>query len=106
MSFSLDALKEQEIDRFMLPDTLGVLHPEQTYQLVKLMVDKYPELRFDFHAHNDYDLAVANTFMAVKAGAVGVHTTVNGLGERTGNASLASVVGVLNDFCEGIELVL
>lgn len=100
----IDALKEQNIERFMLPDTLGVLHPEQTYQLVKLMVDRYPGLRFDFHAHNDYDLAVANTFMAVKAGAVGVHTTVNGLGERTGNASLASVVGVLNDFCEGIKL--
>lgn len=100
----IDALKEQEIERFMLPDTLGVLHPKQTYKLIKLMVDKYPELRFDFHAHNDYDLAIANTFMAVKAGASGVHTTVNGLGERTGNASLSSVIGVLNDFCEGVEL--
>lgn len=100
----VDALKEEEIERFMLPDTLGVLEPEQTYQLVKLMVDRYPGVRFDFHAHNDYDLAVANTFMAVRAGAVGVHTTVNGLGERTGNAPLSSVVGVLNDFCEGIKL--
>lgn len=100
----IDALKEEEIERFMLPDTLGVLEPEQTYQLVKLMVDRYPGVRFDFHAHNDYDLAVANTFMAVRAGAVGVHTTVNGLGERTGNAPLSSVVGVLNDFCEGIKL--
>ncbi|UZQ84522.1 2-isopropylmalate synthase [Thermoclostridium stercorarium] len=100
----IDSLKDYEIERFMLPDTLGILHPEQTYQLVKLMVDRYPDLRFDFHAHNDYDLAVANTFMAVKAGAVGVHTTVNGLGERTGNAPLSSVVGVLNDFCKGIEL--
>ena len=100
----VDALKEEEIERFMLPDTLGVLEPEQTYQLVKLMVDRYPGVRFDFHAHNDYDLAVANTFMAVRAGTVGVHTTVNGLGERTGNAPLSSVVGVLNDFCEGIKL--
>lgn len=100
----INALKDQEIERFMLPDTLGILNPEQTYRLVKLMVDKYPDLRFDFHAHNDYDLAVANTLMAVKAGAVGVHTTVNGLGERTGNASLSSVVGVLNDFCEDIQL--
>jgi D-citramalate synthase len=100
----IDALKEEEIERFMLPDTLGVLEPEQTYQLVKLMVDRYPGVRFDFHAHNDYDLAVANTFMAVRAGTVGVHTTVNGLGERTGNAPLSSVVGVLNDFCEGIKL--
>jgi len=61
------------------------------------MRQKYPDIHFDFHAHNDYDFAVANTFMAVQAGFTGVHATVNGLGERTGNPSLASVVAVLND---------
>lgn len=100
----IDALKDEDIERFMLPDTLGVLHPKETYNLVKIMVDRYPQLFFDFHAHNDYDMAVANTYMAVMAGAKGVHTTVNGLGERTGNASLSSVIGVLNDFCPDIKL--
>jgi D-citramalate synthase len=51
----------------------------------------------DFHGHNDYDLAVANVFAALKAGVHGIHTTVNGLGERAGNVPLSSVVGILND---------
>ena len=42
------------------------------------MVDRYPDLRFDFHAHNDYDLAVANVYSAIRAGIKGIHTTVNG----------------------------
>ncbi len=54
-------------------------------------------LRFDFHAHNDYDLAVANTAAAVRAGFHGVHVTMNGLGERAGNAPLSSAVAVLHD---------
>ena len=95
----IDSLREEEINRIMLPDTLGILEPKQTYKYVKMMIDRYPDMHFDFHAHNDYDLAVANTFMAVKAGVHGVHTTVNGLGERTGNAPLSSVIGVINDFC-------
>ena len=102
--FMIDELMNEEIDRFMLPDTLGILQPEQTFRYVKAMVDKYPNIHFDFHAHNDYDLAVANTFMAVKAGAHGVHTTVNGLGERTGNAPLSSVIGTLSDFLDKSEL--
>jgi D-citramalate synthase len=102
--FLIDELKNDGICRFMLPDTLGILNPEQTYRHVKDMVNRYPDVRFDFHAHNDYDLAVANTFMAVKAGAMGVHTTVNGLGERTGNAPLSSVIGVLCDFLSETEM--
>jgi D-citramalate synthase len=61
------------------------------------MGQKYPDLWFDFHAHNDYDLAVANVYSAIKAGVKGIHTTVNGLGERAGNAPLSSVVGLIND---------
>ena len=93
----IDALKDVGVDRFMLPDTLGILVPDQTFEFCSVMTQKYSGLRFDFHAHNDYDMAVANTLMAVKAGCTGVHTTVNGLGERTGNAPLSSVIGVLND---------
>jgi D-citramalate synthase len=84
----------------MLPDTLGILNPEQTFNFCRKMIDKYPSLHFDFHAHNDYDLAVANVFAAVKAGVHGIHTTVNGLGERAGNAPLSSVIGVLRDHLE------
>jgi (R)-citramalate synthase len=95
--YMLDSLKDENIQRFMLPDTLGILNPEQTYEFCKKIVDRYPDLHFDFHSHNDYDLAVANVFSAVKAGIKGVHTTINGLGERAGNAPLSSVIGVLRD---------
>jgi D-citramalate synthase len=95
--FLTDALKDENIRRFMLPDTLGILNPDQTYSLCKKMCDTFPHLHFDFHAHNDYDLSVANVLAAVKAGVNGIHTTVNGLGERAGNAPLSSVVGILHD---------
>jgi len=95
--FMLDSLKDENIRRFMLPDTLGILNPEQTYDFCKIVRDRYPDLHFDFHSHNDYDLAVANVFSAVKAGINGIHTTVNGLGERAGNAPLSSVISVLRD---------
>jgi D-citramalate synthase len=95
--YMLDSLKNENIERFMLPDTLGILNPEQTFDFCKKVIDRYPSLHFDFHAHNDYDLAVANVFSAVKAGIKGIHTTINGLGERAGNAPLSSVIGVLRD---------
>ncbi len=93
----LDGLKNEGINRFMLPDTLGILNPDQTYQYCSIVREKYPDLNFDFHAHNDYDLATANVYSAVKAGITGIHTTLNGLGERAGNVPLSSVVGVLKD---------
>lgn len=95
--FMVDNLKDENIKRFMLPDTLGILNPINTGEYCKIMIDRYPNLHFDFHAHNDYDLAVANVFAAVSVGVKGVHTTVNGLGERAGNAPLTSVVATLKD---------
>jgi len=95
--FLMDGLKDQPIKRFMLPDTLGVLNPDQTFDFCSQMVKRYPNLHLDFHAHNDYDLAVANVYAAVRAGIIGIHTTVNGLGERAGNAPLTSVIAVLHD---------
>ncbi len=95
--YIIDNLKEENIVRFMLPDTLGILNPELTFDFCKKVIDRYPSLHFDFHAHNDYDLAVANVYSAVKAGVKGIHTTVNGLGERAGNAPLSSVISVLRD---------
>ena len=95
--FMIDRLKDFPVKRFMLPDTLGVLNPVNTYEFCRLMKNRYPELNFDFHAHNDYDLAVGNVFAAINSGITGIHTTMNGLGERAGNAPMASVVAVLHD---------
>jgi (R)-citramalate synthase len=95
--FMVDSLKDENIKRFMLPDTLGILNPDETRDFCKKMITRYPEIHFDFHAHNDYDFAVANVFEAVKAGVKGIHVTVNGLGERAGNAPLSSVLAVLHD---------
>lgn len=96
----LDSLKDEKIERIMLPDTLGILNPDQTYSFCRKTVEKYPSVHFDFHPHNDYDLAVANAYSAVSAGIKGLHTTVNGLGERAGNAPLSSVIGVLRDLLD------
>jgi D-citramalate synthase len=95
--FLMDNLKNEPIKRYMLPDTLGILNPDETAEYCKLMLDRYPGLHFDFHAHNDYDLATGNVLASVLAGVAGVHTTVNGLGERAGNVPLTSVVAVLTD---------
>ena len=92
-----DALATMPIKRIMLSDTLGVLNPDSTQKYCSMMVERYPSVHFDFHAHNDYDLAVANVWSAIKAGIKGIHTTVNGLGERAGNAPLGSVLAVLKD---------
>lgn len=99
----LDFCTKLPVKRILLPDTLGVLTPEESYDFVKKLVDRYPDTHFDFHAHNDYDLGVANVIQAVKAGAHGLHLTVNGLGERAGNAPLASSVAVLNDFVKEVS---
>lgn len=93
----MDALVESGIKRFLLPDTLGILNPMQVTEFFGKMKERYPSAHFDFHAHNDYDLAVGNSLAAVKAGASGLHVTVNGLGERCGNAPLASVEAILKD---------
>lgn len=95
--YLVDNLKDLPIKRFMLPDTLGILNPHSTWRCCRHMINRYPDLHFDFHAHNDYDLAVANVMVAVEVGVHGVHVTMNGLGERAGNASLPSVVAVLHD---------
>ena len=93
----VDALKQTSIRRFMLPDTLGVLNPLLAVEYMRKMRKQYPELHFDFHAHIDYDLAIANVSAAALCGFQGIHTAVNGLGERAGNAPLSSVQALLHD---------
>ena len=100
----LDFLTQQPIERVLLPDTLGVLTPHLTYTYVSDLVKRYPKTHFDFHAHNDYDLSIANVMEALKAGAHGLHLTVNGMGERAGNAPLSSAVAVMNDFFPDIKM--
>ena len=101
--FSLvDAMKDAGIKRFMLPDTLGVLNPMLVIDYFRKMKSRYESLHFDFHAHNDYDLAVSNVLAAVWSGAKGLHTSINGLGERAGNAPLASVQAILRDHFDAV----
>ncbi|MEE9525311.1 MAG: alpha-isopropylmalate synthase regulatory domain-containing protein [Candidatus Woesearchaeota archaeon] len=94
--YMLKEIQEQGIERIMLPDTLGILSPEQTYTFIKEIKKHFPG-KYDFHAHNDYGLATANTVQAVLAGVNGIHTTINTLGERTGNTSLIEIAVVLKD---------
>ncbi|MES2377437.1 MAG: alpha-isopropylmalate synthase regulatory domain-containing protein [Bacteroidota bacterium] len=102
----LDFITQQPVKRILLPDTLGVLTPKETAKFLTELIAKYPGVHFDFHAHNDYDLGTANVLEAVKAGISGLHLTVNGMGERAGNAALASAVAVINDFAPEVEIAL
>ncbi|WP_194777027.1 alpha-isopropylmalate synthase regulatory domain-containing protein [Pararhodonellum marinum] len=93
-------LANKPVQRIMLPDTLGLLHPHEVAKFVRLITSEFPDCHFDFHAHNDYDLSVANVLEAIANGVSGIHTTVNGLGERAGNAPLESVVAAVSDFTD------
>ena len=93
----MDGLCELPIAHFMLPDTLGVMAPAEVRESFTDMRERYPQCQFDFHPHNDYGLATANCMAAVQAGAATIHCTINCLGERAGNASLAEVCLALRD---------
>ena len=96
----IEFLTTLPVKRIMLPDTLGLLSPEETKAFFIQISTKFPNAHFDFHAHNDYDLSVANVMEAIMYGASGIHTTINGLGERAGNAPLESVIAVIKDFTD------
>ena len=99
----LDFITQLPVKRVLLPDTLGVLTYWETGEYIKELVSRYPNTHFDFHAHNDYDLGTANALEAVRNGIHGLHLTVNGMGERAGNAPLASVIAVLNDYQKDVK---
>jgi D-citramalate synthase len=99
----LDFIATQPVKRVMLPDTLGILTPDEVTDFIGQIIPKYPNIHFDFHGHNDYDLGTANVLEAVKSGVQGIHLTVNGMGERAGNAPLASAVAVLHDFLPKVK---
>jgi D-citramalate synthase len=88
------------VERVYLADTLGIFTPAEVTRYVELMVASWPDSHFEFHGHNDYGLATANCLAAAHAGARGIHTSVNGMGERAGNSKLAEVVAALHDHTE------
>jgi 2-isopropylmalate synthase len=89
------AAQDAGMDTLNVPDTVGCMIPKTTFELIKELktVVKVP---ISTHCHNDFGLAVANSLAAVEAGAAQVHTAVNGLGERAGNAALEEVVTTLH----------
>lgn len=99
----LEFIATQSVKRILLPDTLGVLIPSETFEFLHEIRQRYPQLHIDFHGHNDYDLSVANALEAVKAGVNGLHLTINGMGERAGNTPLESTVAVLNDYVKDVK---
>ena len=78
-------------DRIVACDTVGVLTPERSYELFADLRDAV-KVPISVHCHNDFGMAVANSLAALRAGANEVHATINGLGERAGNASLEEIV--------------
>ncbi len=102
----LDFLQTQPIKRILLPDTLGILTPFETRKFINQLRSRYPDAHLDFHAHNDYDLAIANVMESVDAGIDGLHVTINGMGERAGNAPLASAVAAIKDFMKEVTIQL
>ena len=96
-SFLLDvalAAQNYGASRFRFCDTVGILDPLTTYQKVERLVNRLV-IPIEMHTHNDLGMATANALAGIRAGASSVNTTVNGLGERAGNAALEEVVMAL-----------
>ena len=89
-------------DRFRFCDTLGILDPFTTYDKIRYLAERV-DLDLEVHTHDDLGMATANAIAGIRAGARFVNTTVNGLGERAGNAALEEVVMALKYAC-GIDL--
>lgn len=94
----ISTLRDLPVERFMLCDTLGKLNVPKLTAALELMRCAFPDLRCDFHGHNDYNLACANALAAVECGISGIHCTINGLGERAGNLDLAQFTAAVRDF--------
>ena len=99
--FLLDMCKEMNqrgIERISIPDTVGIMRPRGMYNLVKLVYDHIDKSKtsLDVHCHNDVGLALSNALSGCDAGADQIHTTIDGLGERTGIPTLAETAVALN----------
>ena len=94
--------KEMGADRLRYCDTLGILDPFETFMRVKTIIDIIG-IDVEMHTHNDFGMAIANAIAGIKAGATYVNTTINGLGERAGNASFEEFVMALK-YLENVDL--
>jgi homocitrate synthase NifV len=103
LSFARTA-RDAGADRLRFCDTLGIMDPFSTYMKIKTLID-VTDMDVEMHTHNDFGMATANAIAGVKAGARFVNTTVNGLGERAGNAGLEEVTMTLM-YIEGVNLGL
>ncbi len=83
------------VDRIRLADTVGILNPFSTAQLFSSVCEKFPFVDFEFHGHNDLGMATANSVSALLSGAQSVSATINGLGERAGNACVEEIAAAL-----------
>ena len=89
-------------DRISFADTLGIMQPHIFYDRVRALRERLRPCKIDLHCHDDYGLALANAMAGIRAGADCIHTTVNGLGERTGIPDLAETVVAFHNL-EGVE---
>jgi len=99
INFLLDFIGEARnlgASRIRIADTVGCLNPMTTAKLFKRLLTHNPDFDFEFHGHNDLGMATANTFCAINTGAKSASVTINGLGERAGNAALEQVVIALD----------
>ena len=99
-NFLIDMCKEMNsrgIERISIPDTVGIMRPHGMYNLVRMVSENIDLSRssIDVHCHNDVGLALANALAGCEAGADQIHTTIDGLGERTGIPSLAETAVAL-----------
>ena len=91
-------MNQRGIERISIPDTVGIMRPRGMYNLVKMVHDNIDSSKtaLDVHCHNDVGLALSNALSGCDAGADQIHTTIDGLGERTGIPTLAETAVALN----------
>ena len=97
-----NAAIEAGADRISFADTLGIMQPHDMYERVSALRERLLPCKIDLHCHNDYGLALANAMAGIRGGADCIHTTVNGLGERTGIPDLAETIVAFHNL-EGVE---
>jgi homocitrate synthase len=97
-----NAAIEAGADRISFADTLGVMQPHVFYERVRALRERLLPCQIDLHCHDDYGLSLANAMAGIRAGANCIHTTVNGLGERTGIPDLAETIVAFRNL-EGVE---
>jgi 2-isopropylmalate synthase len=97
-----NAAIEAGADRISFADTLGIMQPHTMFERVQALRERLLPCKIDLHCHDDYGLALANSMAGIRGGANCIHTTVNGLGERTGIPDLAETVVSFHNL-EGVE---